>query len=200
MSRKDLFEKIESYAIELLSTGALCEMCYHNIEHTRRVVNNVEVIGKHENVTEEEMFILKATAWFHDLGYINAYDGHEDESKILAKAFLLKEGVENGLINAILSGIDSTRVPQSPKNSLEEIIADGDLFDLGTDDYFELSVRLFNEWNECGKPGDINRMWELSLEFLKGHSYFTSYGRRFLKPKKQENIQALELRIKNDLL
>ena len=175
-------------------------MCYHNIEHTRRVVNNVEIIGRYEKVSEEEMFILKATAWFHDLGYVKAYDGHEDESKEIAKTFLVKEKVENELINTILSGIDSTRVPQDPKNNLEQIIADADLFDLGTDEYFKLSRKLFDEWNACGKPGDIIRMWQLSLDFLKGHSYFTSYGKIYLREKKQRNIQTLEMRLKNGQL
>jgi len=175
-------------------------MCYHNIEHTKRVVNNVEVIGNHEDVTVDEMFILKATAWFHDLGYINAYDGHEEESKKIASNFLVKEGVEKDLIEAILSGIDSTRVPQEPMNEIEMIIADADLFDLGTNDYFELSKKLFKEWNECGKVGDEVRMWQLSLDFLRGHRYFTSYGKRYLAPKKEANIQALILRLKNHQL
>lgn len=196
MNRKDLFERIEGYAIELLSDSSVCNLCYHNIEHTKRVVRNVEVIGKYESVTEEEMFILKATAWFHDLGYVNAYDGHEDESKKIALAFLNKEGVDAELIKTILSGIDATRVPQEPKNNLEKIIADADLFDLGTDTYFELSKKLFTEWNECGKPGEENRMWQLSLDFLKGHHYFTSYAMHFLAPKKVENIENLEVRLK----
>ncbi len=197
MSRKELFEKIESYATELLSKGAVCDLCYHNIEHTRRVVRNVEVIGAHEGVSDEEMFILKATAWFHDLGYVNVYDGHEDESKVIATAFLKKEGVENVLVEAILNGIDSTRMPQKPKNRLERMIVDADLFDLGTDAYFELSKKLFNEWGECGKPGEEIRMWQLSLEFLKGHMYYTSYGIDILKPKKKRNIKMLEIRLKN---
>jgi hypothetical protein len=196
LNKEELFKKIESYAVDVLSEKRICGLVYHNIKHTRNVVRNVEIIGLHEEVSEEEMFILKTAAWFHDLGYINTYDGHEDESKIIAKKFLIKEGAVEFIIDSVLSAIDATRVPQKPKNKLEEIIADADLFDLGTEAYFELSECLFSEWNDCGKQGEINRMWEISLEFMKGHTYFTSYGIIFLTPVKQAHISTLEKRLK----
>jgi predicted metal-dependent HD superfamily phosphohydrolase len=156
----------------------------------------VEEIAVQEGVSDEDIFVLKATAWFHDLGYSKKYKGHEDESIIIAKDFLNKENVPLSLIDRITQGINATRVPQEPKNKLEHIISDADLFDLGTDDYFELSEKLFTEWNNCTRPDDNRDNWLLSLQFMKDHRYFTEYANKVLEPKKQENIRLLEKRLK----
>lgn len=195
MDKKECLKNIESFAEELLSKGAVCELQYHNIEHTKRVVRNAEFIGNIENVNDDQMFIIMAIAWFHDLGYTNCYDGHEDGSIAIAKKFLASQGVEKEIVEVIEQGINATRVPQKPTTHIEKIIADADLFDLGTDDYFELSEKLFAEWNECVSPESIEKQWSFSLNFLKEHNYFTPYGRDVLEAKKQENIRILERRL-----
>ena len=180
----------------MLMSDSVCKLCYHNIDHTLRVVENVEYIALKEGVSDEEMFVLKTIAWLHDLGYSKRYKGHEDESILIATDFLKKEDISHSLIEQISRGICATRVPQEPKNKLEKIISDADLFDLGTDDYFELSEKLFTEWNNCTKADDNRNNWLLSLQFLKDHRYFTAYANRVLEPKKQKNILLLEKRLK----
>ena len=195
MDIEKCLENIESFAQELLVEGTACELYYHNIEHTMRVVQNAEYIGKLEELNEEQMFIVKSVAWFHDLGYTRCYEGHEDAGIAIAREFLSDQNIEPALIGKIISGIDATRVPQKPKNKLEEIIADADLFDLGTDDYFDLSEKLFLEWDNCLKPSNKKKQWLHSLDFLKSHSYFTVYGKDVLESKKRKNITMLEQRL-----
>jgi predicted metal-dependent HD superfamily phosphohydrolase len=192
LDNKKCLNFIEAFAEEQLSADSICALQYHNIEHTRRVVKNAELIGNIENVTEDQMFILKAIAWFHDLGYSNCYDGHEDVSMELAKEFLTKLEVDNKIIEEIIQGINATRVPQKATTQIEKIIADADLFDLGTDDYFLLSEKLFDEWNDCIEELSKDKLWRISLDFLKSHQYFTDYGREVLELKKQENMQSLK--------
>lgn len=196
MIEKNLFIKIEEFATKLLTSKAVCELCYHNIDHTKRVVENVERIGKHEGVTEEELGILKTIAWFHDLGYSVSYIEHEDASIAIAISFLRNEGINEDFIDLIVNGINSTRVPQNPTTKLEYIVADADLFDLGSDLYFEKSKKLFEEWNNCIKKSEEHLMWEFSLQFLKDHHYFTSYGIEVLTPIKERNIKLLEEKLK----
>ena len=196
MIETTLFRKIEDFATELLTSNAVCELCYHNVEHTKRVVQNVERIGKHEGVSEKDLDILRIIAWFHDLGYSVSYIEHEDASIAITISFLRNEGMEEDFIDTIISGINATRVPQRPMTKLERIIADADLFDLGSDHYFEKSQQLFDEWNKCLKPSNARSLWELSLQFLKDHSYFTQYGIDILAPKKEKNMRELEERLK----
>jgi len=195
LNKKDCLIKIQSFAQELLLKGTVCKLCYHNIDHTRRVVKNAEYIARTEKLNADEMFIVKAIAWFHDLGYTKCYKGHEDASISIARDFLMKENIDAETIDAVVNGIDATRVPQEPKDKLEEIIADADLFDLGTDDYFILSEKLFEEWNLCIEPSSKEKQWYHSLNFLREHKYFTVYGRDVLESKKQHNIAILKERL-----
>ena len=178
-----------------MESKAVCELCYHNIHHTRRVVENVTFLAKNEGLEEREITILQTIAWFHDLGYSVSYDEHEDASIAIAISYLRNESIDETFIDMVVNGINATRVPQEPKNDLDRIIADADLFDLGTDEYFSLSEKLFAEWDDCIKPGEAIKMWKISLDFLQGHSYFTQYGEEVLEPKKQANIQELMIKI-----
>jgi predicted metal-dependent HD superfamily phosphohydrolase len=195
LDKKAYLGKIASFAEELLVNESACDLCYHNIDHTKRVVENAIYIGKIEGLDEEQMFIVQAIAWFHDLGYSKSYKNHEDESITIAKAFLTELGLAKETILAVENGINATRVPQNPKNKLEEIIADADLFDLGTAEYFDLSEKLFKEWDDCFSTSDPSKHWHFSLQFLKSHRYFTDFGRDVLESRKQENIAILEQRL-----
>lgn len=200
MNTEDCLYKIELFARELLSQDTICELYYHNYKHTERVVENAKFIAKKENLNNEETFIVITTAWLHDLGYTKCYEDHEDASIIIADEFLSKcEGISSEVINAVVSGINATRVPQKPKNKIEKVISDADLFDLGTEEYFDLSDKLFREWDNCISPVSKHKQWLQSLQFIIEHKYFTSFGKEVLEKKKQENIIILKERLKKKI-
>lgn len=192
MDNEKLFGQLAAFAAEILNCQPICQFFYHNLDHTRSVVKNVEIIGKHEDVNEESIFVLKVSAWFHDLGYANSYTRHEDESIKLAQDFLGSRNMQHDLIERVVKGIDATRVPQCAKSLSENIMADADLFDLGTDNYFKQSENLWKEWNKNLKEFSELEFWQISYDFVKAHSYFTDYAKKFLEPKKQENLAILE--------
>ena len=181
-----------TFAADILNCQPICQFFYHNLDHTKSVVKNVEIIGRHEDVDEESIFVLKVTAWFHDLGYANSYTRHEDESIILAQEFLRKRNVSHEIIEKVIDGINATRVPQSAKTLSEKIIADADLFDLGTENYFKQSENLWKEWNKNLKEFSELEFWQISYDFVKEHNYLTNYAKKALEPKKQENLAKLE--------
>ena len=181
-----------TFAADILNCQPICQFFYHNLDHTKSVVKNVEIIGRHEDVDEESIFVLKVTAWFHDLGYAHSYTRHEDESIILAQEFLRKRNVSHEIIEKVIDGINATRVPQSAKTLSEKIIEDADLFDLGTENYFKQSENLWKEWNKNLKEFSELEFWQISYDFVKEHNYLTNYAKKALEPKKQENLAKLE--------
>ncbi|KAF5434241.1 HD superfamily phosphodieaserase, includes HD domain of RNase Y, partial [Candidatus Methanophagaceae archaeon] len=90
----ELLKEIEKYASDLIVKESSEKLTYHTIEHTRSVVKNAKFIGACENLNEDEMNILLASAWFHDTGYIKKYQGHEKESVAIAMDFLKLKGVD----------------------------------------------------------------------------------------------------------
>ena len=192
MDNEKLFGQLAAFAADILNCQPICQFFYHNLDHTKSVVKNVEIIGNYEAVDEETIFVLKVTAWFHDLGYARSYTRHEDESIKLAKDFLRKRNVSHDVIEKVTDGINATRVPQSTKTLSEKIMADADLFDLGTENYFKQSENLWKEWNKNLKEFSEFEFWQISYDFVKEHNYLTDYAKRVLEPKKQENLTILE--------
>lgn len=192
MDYNKLLDIIEAYAADILKCQPICQFQYHNIDHTRSVVKNVEVLGKSLKVDKETMLVLKIAAWFHDLGYVNSYTNHEDESIRMASEFLSEAKLDQNLIDRIVNGIDATRVPQKTDTIIGKIMADADLFDLGTDRFFVQSKNLRKEWNKHLKPITKQEFWIISRDFVESHHYFTAYAKENLEPKKQENLQLLK--------
>jgi uncharacterized protein len=164
---------------------------YHNYEHTLYVYEKVIQIGRHEGCNEKEIELLSAAALWHDTGYINSYANHEAAGCSLAKKHLPGFGFSEPDINLITGMIMATKVPQSPKNKLEEIIADADLEYLGTRSAGEKSELLFKELQAL-VPSLTPEAWhKMQISFIQHHQYFTRYCKEHKEPVKQAYLTQL---------
>ncbi|NJN43809.1 MAG: hypothetical protein HC806_03090 [Anaerolineae bacterium] len=93
--------------------------------------------------------------------------------------------------------IIATRLPQSPRNLLEEILADADLDTLGRDDFFTRSDALREEWANYGRESPLAQWLEGQLAFIKNHNYHTPAARMLRNETKKKNIALLEESIRN---
>ena len=62
-------KRIEEYVAGLFDQMHSPALVFHNLDHTENVVKRTKEIAGHYNVSEKEMLILFAAAWFHDTGY-----------------------------------------------------------------------------------------------------------------------------------
>lgn len=179
------------FVINLLKARIPATYYYHNYEHTLYVMDNVLEIGKHENCTEKELELLHTAALWHDTGYINIYTGHEAESCILARQYLPGYGYSPVDIDRICGMIMATKIPQSPKNKLEAIIADADLEYLGTAKAAVLANHLFNELKALN-PLLTEEDWnKTEIDFLETHPYFTRFCKENKEHIKQDYLKSL---------
>jgi predicted metal-dependent HD superfamily phosphohydrolase len=164
---------------------------YHNYEHTLYVLEKVIQIGRHEGCNEKEIELLSAAALWHDTGYINTYANHEQAGCVLAKEHLPAFGFTEDDIILITGMIMATKVPQAPKNKLEEIIADADLEYLGTISAEEKSELLFKELHAL-IPSLTDAAWhKMQVTFIENHHYFTRYCKEYKEPIKQAYLKEL---------
>jgi predicted metal-dependent HD superfamily phosphohydrolase len=117
---ESIIQKAEDFVTNLLSNNTLQNIVYHSIDHTHEVVNAVENISAASNLKNEEFEIVVLAAWFHDLGYLEKIDGHEEVSARYAEEFLAEESYPTENIIKIKNCILATKVPQSPKNILKK--------------------------------------------------------------------------------
>jgi uncharacterized protein len=186
---------MKEFIVSLLKEKLPLTYYYHNYEHTAYVLEKTVEIGRHENCTTKEIELLIVAALWHDSGYINTYAGHEEESCVLARRYLPDYGFSSGDINSICGMIMATKIPQTPKTRLEEIIADADMEYLGTPHAAAQAENLFREWHHLN-PSLTKEKWnQIQIDFIQQHHYFTSYCKQQKEQPKQVYLDKLKKEI-----
>ena len=192
------FESLEDVILTKLEKGLDKRLYYHNVKHTIDVVNQVEVIGNGEGITDEEMILLKTAALFHDLGHTISYIDHEEQGIIFAKDILPDYNYSPEQIEIISELIYSTKFPPEPKNKLEEIICDADLDYLGRPDFIPSSHNLYLEMFEHGRINNKHEWNKIQVSFLKTHQYYTESARKAREVNKQDQLNKIVEQIKKE--
>jgi uncharacterized protein len=165
---------------------------YHSLEHTRDdVVPAAERLTLLEGVVGEERLLLITAAWFHDLGFLERRNEHEMVSVEIAASILPDMGYTPAQIEAISGMIMATRLPQSPTNLYEQMLADADLDNLGRDDFFNRNQALRDELAAIGQTFDELDWYNRQLEFVQNHHYFTAAAHQLRDEHKAKNISML---------
>jgi class 3 adenylate cyclase len=183
---------LEDYMFEKLQTGLPKNLYYHNMKHTVDVYTQVELIGRSENLTLEEILLLRTAALFHDAGHMIDYSTHEEMSVKLVKEILPEYQYTREQIEVISQLIMVTKLPPKPTNLLEEIICDADLDYLGRPDFLPVSNNLYQELHEHGKIGTLREWNELQIKFIEGHHYFTNTARRLRNVNKNSQLAKIK--------
>lgn len=192
--------------VQLISDKVLSELqtllpenlSYHGVHHTIDVVKQSLAIAKRERITlEEDLLLLQVSALYHDTGFLLTYKDHETESCNKAKRELPFFGFSEARIKKICGMIEATRIPQSPCNLLEQIIADADLDYLGRNDFQKISETLQTEFISYGIVSNQKAFEELQLRFFESHEYCTKSSQKLRGPVKILHYEELK---KSDLL
>lgn len=188
-----MIKKIAQYCTDLLKGSKCNELPFHNLDHTKEVVQNVNYLCAAMEVDIEQTNLLVVAAWFHDTGFSICYKGHEESSQKIATNFLTKEGFSKKDIANICNCIVATKMPQNPTTVLAEILCDADIFHISNSHFFYRKLLLRREWEIFCDNKVTDLEWhQLNLEFLKKHHFSTFYGKDVLETGKQENIVKVE--------
>ncbi|MBU8893002.1 MAG: HD domain-containing protein [Bacteroidales bacterium] len=190
---------VEEFVLTRLEEGLPDNLYYHNVKHTIDVVTQVELIGRSEGISDEEMLILKTAALFHDMGHLINYDTHEEESTKLAKKILPQYHYTKEQIERISQLILVTQMPPQPKNLLEEIMCDADLDYLGRADFVPVSINLYKEYHERKKIDSILEWNQMQLKFIKNHQYFTKTAQKLREVNKKKQLENIQEEIRREI-
>ena len=184
-----MIDKVSKYCTDLLMASKCIELPFHNLQHTKEVVQNVKYLCAAMDITQKETEILIIAAWFHDTGFSVTYKDHEEESKLIARRFLDQQGVTRDFIDAVCNCIDATKMPQCPTTELAEVLCDADIFHISNSHFFYRKLLLRREWEVfCNNQVSDLEWHKLNLDFLKNIHFKTEYGKKILEIGKQENI------------
>ena len=166
---------------------------YHNLHHTKRVINSAKEIGNHYNLSRDDWRDLLTACLLHDYGFIKSHIDHEEIGAQISKEILPGYYFSDDHIESISSLILITRVAEKPSNLLESIIRDADLEYIGSDDFEKISEYLKKEWLECGVVDNENQFYKIQYEFLLSHNFYTAYMQEKGRDQKIKNIKYAKL-------
>jgi predicted metal-dependent HD superfamily phosphohydrolase len=187
------FSEIENHIVRKLKKGLPAYMAYHNVAHTLDVLKHCLIIAAKENVNNaDDIFLLKLSALYHDVGFLEVYTGHEEKSCMIAERELPGFGMSTAQINIICGMIRATKIAQHPETILEEIICDADLDYLGREDFFKTGKGLYQEFLQQQIVNNEKEWNELQIRFLENHHYFTKTSLSTREAQKQAHLATIK--------
>jgi predicted metal-dependent HD superfamily phosphohydrolase len=190
-----------NYALHRLRTELPPHLLYHNAQHTEEdVLTAVVRLARLSNVAEPDLHLLEVAAAFHDLGQIVTFLGHEQLGTEMMSEVLPQYGFSAGDIERVTGMILATRLPQSPQNEEQALLADADLDSLGREDFLATSKALWQEQAARGLIIPWQAWLESQLRFLQSHRYFTVAAQALRQDGKLKNIELLERLIRGELM
>ncbi len=170
---------------------------YHNFYHTSRVVNAVEKLITTENLSKNEETALLLAAWFHDTGYVDGLEKHEEKSIHYLNDFIKSQPVDSAILPLAESLIRATEFCKEPQTLTESIIRDADCSHFADKNYLSISELLRDEWEVTlnRKLTDLEWLIENRDLLTRRHRYFTNHGKKKWQKQKEDNIALLQERI-----
>lgn len=186
-----MFKKIYNEVMSNLESNLPSWLHYHSPAHTRYVLERAEALAEKEGISGRDLFLIKVAALYHDLGFVQERENHEQIACNMAAKELPQFGLTQEEITKVCKMIKATQIPQKPTSTLEKILADADLEYLGTDDYYETSENLYREILHY-QPNLSRAEWnKIQIDFLSQHSYHTDFCRQHREPKKTQHLNRL---------
>lgn len=186
------FAGAEKFIFDKMTAELPGNLTYHGIHHTLDVLDAAQRIGAAESLSEADMKLLRVAVYFHDVGFISVYRGHEEIGCQMARELLPAFGFDEQMIENICGMIMATHLPQEPMTLAEQVIADADLDYLGRDDFYKVGNTLFEEFKIYMGITSEEEWNQLQLKFLRSHEYHTQYSKTIRSPEKAKRMREIE--------
>lgn len=190
------FDGLRSMILNKMKAELSDDLIYHSYEHTLDVEQAVLRYAELEGLSEEEIFLVRTAALFHDTGFLLKYHDNELIGAQLAQKYLPMFGYSTEDVQTIGEIILSTSYEIEPKNQMERVMSDADHDYLGRADYHHVFKKLLKELEYHGKKLNEREQLEVQIEYLSNkHQYYTTTALNLRQPGKENRITELKARL-----
>lgn len=194
LERDTLIAGASGFVYTLFKSKLPDTILYHAYQHTVEVAKEADRIARETGLDDEDHLLVMLAAWFHDAGFTEAYEGHEEASARLARTYLEEQGLPAEQIERVVVLIHSTHLDQEPRDVCEEVLHDADLSHVGKKKkFFRYSDRLRKEWEVHRDLHYTDQEWaEIQLKFLAGVRFRTKYARKRFEKTRRRNLRKVQ--------
>lgn len=196
-----LIARASAYVYELFKNELPRDVLYHSYDHTVETAKAADRIGREEGLSDEDMLLVMLAAWFHDTGFIEGADDHEERSVARAREFLTEQGFAEDQLEKVEQLILSTKPGHSSANKRERVLHDADIVHIGKKKkFFRYSERLRKELEEREGREFSDQEWaEVQLEFLMRTDFETDYARKKYGKRRGRNLESVQKKLAQEL-
>lgn len=189
------FTKAKSFIVNYLKDRLPANLHYHGIHHSLDVCKAAHRIGKSENQSQTNIYLLQTAALYHDAGFAVRYINNEELGAELAEKTLPNFDFSATQIQEICSMILMTNIKAIPKTKMEKILCDADYDYLGRPDFHAIADNLYLELQENGFNYSQIEWDTIQLKFLMKHNYYTESAKKEREELKQKYLEEIRQRI-----
>ncbi len=182
---------LEEYVKSKMETGS-SSLYFHNFKHACDVYGQVELLGHSENVSDENMLLLKTAALFHDIGYIVSYENARVMTEKIVRGTLPLFQYQPQQINEVCRLIRATYHESEPVDILEQIMHDANLMYCGRVDFITNMINLFREQQEYNIQMTENEWFQLQIKRLSNHRFYTHAAEKFVSVSREKQLADTE--------
>jgi hypothetical protein len=185
---KDLEERV----LGLIASNMTVNLHFHKNETIQKVCNQTELLGRSENISDDELLLSQTAALLMFSGLSETYDHFENTSIEISRKILPEYGYDEKQIDRICNLILATKEPYNPQNILESILIDAKMEYLGRSDYVTQVKLLFLEKKNIYHDLSREKFLKQQAELISNFKYFTLAAERLreVSPEKQlENLR-----------
>jgi len=185
-------QDIEEMIIKLFDEEAPPNLYFHNSSMVKSISNQVELLSRAENLSDEDFINLKLASVFLLTGYISDYEKPMEASLRMVEEMLpgygfSRENVE--LANKIIRNSFSDH-----QESLSDYILHDARYDyLGRVDYIKLTEKLLRERTEFGKHSDKKTWIDSLIKQQNDHQFITKTARVLRTVTAEDQIAGLQM-------
>lgn len=177
MSLPDLLAA-QKYALARLYNELDPHLVYHNYHHTHGIVlPATRELAQYMSLSNEEHVLLLTAAAFHDLGFVESRQDHEENGINIAAEALPEFDYTPKQIETIGQIIRATKIPQNPTDALGALLADADLSVLAHPDFLSYNLALRQELAYFGQKMSDFEWFNSQHKFVSSHRYFSTTAR-----------------------
>jgi len=188
-----LLQEVDAYVEDFVKQRFSKQYLYHTYEHIQDVLRAINEIGGEYDLSEKDWELLILAGHFHDLGYADGPEGHEERSCVFARDFLKVRGYPEEDLAALEELILATKMPQKPKNHLEAILCDADLSHIGSPIYWDRCAKVRQELVLVNNHIMSEHEWvDFELEFMANHQFHTEVAKSLYDKRKDKHIKQLK--------
>ena len=178
--------------MERLQNELSQDLHYHGMHHTLDALKTCDLYLRNIKINSHDARLLRLGILFHDIGFTVSNEEHEYKGSIIARDLLTQFDFKTKDIDVIVGLILSTKIPQSPKTLLENMICDIDLDYLGRSDFYKISESLYEELQVTIGLKNKNDWNKIQVKFLEAHQYHTDFAIKKRQPEKEKRIEELK--------